>query len=381
MKRQTEKVRSFPGAALLLLVALASTPALAETDRITVEDPATSVVKFKVTSDGNVTAASYTGDGAGLANVPHWKGTWNSASAYAKDDCVHYNGSSWIALQAGTNLAPAINPTHWGILAQQGLAGTGGTNGTNGTNGANGATGPQGPAGSPDTQSQILSKISTISDGAILAVQQGPTEATNTTKLAVKNTSGVQKFSVGADGTILVNTNTLDSAGSKLNVVNENNNSTLAFDSYANYYSYGGGGLFRFARGSHTTKTSVQNGDRLGYFIFSGYDGTNFVNSVGVTGKVDGPVSSGVVPAKITFETGSPRVERMVVTSAGNIGIGAITPAQKLEVNGGVRLNTATARPACDATSRGTLWVTQGTTDDLVEVCAMVGGTLVWKIL
>lgn len=54
------------------------------------------------------------------------------------------------------------------------------------------------------------------------------------------------------------------------------------------------------------------------------------------------------------------------------VGIGTATPGQALEVNGGMRLNTATAKPACDATVRGTFWVTQGAVGvkDTVEVCA-----------
>jgi hypothetical protein len=56
----------------------------------------------------------------------------------------------------------------------------------------------------------------------------------------------------------------------------------------------------------------------------------------------------------------------------GNVGIGTTSPSAKLEINGGVRLNTATAKPTCDSTQRGIFWVTQGTAGvkDNVEVCA-----------
>jgi hypothetical protein len=64
--------------------------------------------------------------------------------------------------------------------------------------------------------------------------------------------------------------------------------------------------------------------------------------------------------------------ERVRITPTGNVGIGTSSPAAKLEVNGGVRLNTGGARPACDATTRGTLWFAQGGSgvQDSVTVCA-----------
>jgi hypothetical protein len=73
-----------------------------------------------------------------------------------------------------------------------------------------------------------------------------------------------------------------------------------------------------------------------------------------------------------------------LVLSSGNVGIGTSGPGQKLEVNGGVRLNTATLQPTCDATARGTFWVTQGGpgTKDSVEVCAKdASDTYAWRTL
>jgi len=58
--------------------------------------------------------------------------------------------------------------------------------------------------------------------------------------------------------------------------------------------------------------------------------------------------------------------------TTGNVGIGTDAPGEKLEVDGGVRLNTSTAKPTCDSTHRGTFWVAQGGAGvkDTVEVCA-----------
>jgi hypothetical protein len=63
---------------------------------------------------------------------------------------------------------------------------------------------------------------------------------------------------------------------------------------------------------------------------------------------------------------------RMAILNSGNVGIGTVSPGQALEVNGGARLNTAAAAPACGATTRGTFWVVQGATGvkDTVQVCA-----------
>ena len=57
--------------------------------------------------------------------------------------------------------------------------------------------------------------------------------------------------------------------------------------------------------------------------------------------------------------------------SSGNVGIGTTSPGAALEVNGGVRLNTATSQPSCTSALRGTFWVVQSAsgTADYVYVC------------
>ncbi|MBI4193222.1 MAG: prepilin-type N-terminal cleavage/methylation domain-containing protein [Candidatus Colwellbacteria bacterium] len=56
----------------------------------------------------------------------------------------------------------------------------------------------------------------------------------------------------------------------------------------------------------------------------------------------------------------------------GKIGIGVADPIQRVEIDGGIRLNTSGAKPTCAATTRGLFWVTQNGAgvQDKVEVCA-----------
>ncbi|GFO64823.1 hypothetical protein M1B72_05060 [Geomonas paludis] len=350
----------------MMMVALCAVPlsvlpvvAGAETDRITVEDPATGTVKFKVTSDGNVTAGQYTGDGALLTNVAHFKGAWNSALSYAKDDCVSYGGSTYIALQASTNAQPDVSATSWTVMAQKGAAGADGATGApgaTGPQGPQGVQGPQGPAGSPDTQTDILNKIKTQAAGAVLIMQQAAGEATTTSKFILRDSANLDRFTFSpGDGAV----NIIGGTNQKMFSEGPNTRSVFA--------------AFR-ARGTASLPAVVQLNDKLGTFQFSGYDGAAYQTPALLESFVDGTVAAGSVPARLSIVTGasqSTRAERLVVKYTGEIGVGTNAPAQKLEVNGGVRLNTATAKPTCSSTIRGTFWVAQGAAGvaDTVEVC------------
>ncbi len=74
-------------------------------------------------------------------------------------------------------------------------------------------------------------------------------------------------------------------------------------------------------------------------------------------------------------------INETIYFSSGNVGVGIVSPAAKLEVDGGVRLNTATSKPSCGATTRGTIWFTQagGGSSDVVEVCKRnASSTYIW---
>lgn len=101
---------------------------------------------------------------------------------------------------------------------------------------------------------------------------------------------------------------------------------------------------FRRARGT-TTPAAVDSGDRLASVISRGHDGTGYKDATYIFSAVDGTVSTGVMPSRITFSTRSSVVdaspaEHMRITSAGNIGIGTTNPTSKLHIQGGTTNDT-----------------------------------------
>lgn len=94
------------------------------------------------------------------------------------------------------------------------------------------------------------------------------------------------------------------------------------------------------------------------------------------------------MPTALRFQTATnpnASVERMRITSSGNVGIGATAPNQKLQVNGGIRLNATTdaGKPACSVTIRGTIWYGQNDVDgDKLLLCTRnSNGTYSWKVV
>jgi hypothetical protein len=90
---------------------------------------------------------------------------------------------------------------------------------------------------------------------------------------------------------------------------------------------YGDGMYALYARGTAASPTAVQSGDDLGSLASAGYDGTDFRYRAAIRFSVDGAVSSNTVPTAMTFRTGtSSQIERMRITSAGDVGIGTSAP-------------------------------------------------------
>ena len=97
----------------------------------------------------------------------------------------------------------------------------------------------------------------------------------------------------------------------------------VRFIAYANAASKAPYIYFSRAHGSHTSKSAVANNDRLGSFLWQGYDGSAFLNSAAMIAYVDGAVSPGVLPTRLSFETtttnAANRKERLKIGSDGKI--------------------------------------------------------------
>jgi hypothetical protein len=136
---------------------------------------------------------------------------------------------------------------------------------------------------------------------------------------------------------------------------------------------------------------------------YAGVDGKS-MNGPGVSGQSFGAFTAGVAGTGYYgiygsgtiagyFEANSPgnyagyfksAAGYGLVVETGNVGINTTTPSAALEVNGGIRLNTAIAKPACDSTTRGTTWFTQGGAGvkDSYEVCAKdAADAYAWRTL
>jgi hypothetical protein len=112
--------------------------------------------------------------GATGAPGMNFRGAWSSSIYYSTSDAVNFDGSTWLALAANSNLQPDQNAQAWTVVAQAG------------------SQGPTGPAGA----------AATFSVGAVTTLAPGsPATVTNsgTTQNAVLN-FGIPQGATGPAG-------------------------------------------------------------------------------------------------------------------------------------------------------------------------------------
>jgi hypothetical protein len=90
------------------------------------------------------------------------------------------------------------------------------------------------------------------------------------------------------------------------------------------------------ARGTLASKADVVDNDALMLFEVTGYQGSGYKTAARIYSSVDGVVGTNSVPGRVIFATtpvgGANPLERMVITSAGLVGIGTLTPDKKVHI-------------------------------------------------
>lgn len=149
--------------------------------------------------------------------------------------------------------------------------------------------------------------------------------------------------------------------------------------------------LFESATGDLAPKTdagityaanvgNLQLNDTVANLEFTGA-GDSYIYFDAGDGNFDVVIYDYVGDNSLNLETASGNITML---TTGEVGIGTYGATQKLEVNGGMRLNTNTAKPTCDTTARGTFWAFKGGAGvkDTVEVCAKdAGDAYAWRTI
>lgn len=116
--------------------------------------------------------------------------------------------------------------------------------------------------------------------------------------------------------------------------------------------------VFAKSRGSLASPQAVQNGDLIGIFDYRGFSGTGYGNSARIMTRVEGPVTTTSVPVSFEFHTVGPGEtspsQRLKISSNGNVGIGASSPANKLEITQGTAGNSGLRFTNLNSTSTAT---------------------------
>jgi len=160
---------------------------------------------------------------------------------------------------------------------------------------------------------------------------------------------------------------TISGDGSSTGKVHQN-----AFSSSGSAFK--GSYIFRRARGSEGSESTVETDDQMGEVLFQGWDGDEFVTGANIIGLVDGSPGNNDMPGSLEFKTtpdgASSPVTRLTISQTGNVGIGDSTPAALLTVGDGdlFQVNTTgVIAAAAGITSSGTITFSSLTNCDTID--------------
>ena len=208
-------------------------------------------------------------DGAAGPAGLTWKGAWSAATAYVTRDAVSHGGSSFIALDASTNVVPGTNPAKWDVLAVKGADGGGSGDMTTLVydSDADGKVNAAAVADSAHAVSYI--DLSTPPEDGEILIYDGssdtfkPGSAPSSSGLPEGGTAG-QVLSKKSATDYDVEWKTPDSGGGGGSNDSTRNNVRVILD-LARYYSAGGTGTMKIAMPANVSTDTFLSGEISGY--------------------------------------------------------------------------------------------------------------------
>ena len=199
--------------------------------------------------------------------------------------------------------------------------------GAQGPQGVQGPAGPPGVAGSMDAWSRI-GNAGTVAGTNFLGT-------TDNQDLVVK-TNNLERFRITSGGSIGLGTS---NPLTKFSIHD--------FAAKANFFSYNSvatGGTLKLglSRGTEISPLGIQQGDHLGSVIFSGHNGTSFMDASAILGRASQNFTSNgngtILEFKTTRDDTTGSETRMIIDNIGRVGIGK-TPIQALDVKGTINVS------------------------------------------
>jgi hypothetical protein len=157
-------------------------------------------------------------------------------------------------------------------------------------------------------------------------------------------TAGSERARIDSSGRLLIGTSTSVAAGSTTpSTLQVSNASGIGATLYSVANASGPGGVLVLGHGRATAAGLLSSGDVVGQVRFAGGDGGDLGTlAAQISVEVDGTPGANDMPGRIvlltTADGASSSTERLRITSAGRVGIGTVTPATTLDVNGDITI-------------------------------------------
>ncbi|MBL4657916.1 MAG: tail fiber domain-containing protein [Flavobacteriales bacterium] len=305
---------------------------------------------------------------AGTPGVPNWVRLFSGSSAGGWD----LSGNAGTTV--GTNFLGTTDAQDFAIYTNNAEK----VRVTSGGNVGIGTTAPASNLHVAGSQRQIRISDNEDSDGLWTI---GTSTAVDNTSLVIEDDAANPRMTISEFGKVGIGTTDPVAVApfSKLTVVGDGEYGQVTAISYSPTPSdYAGVFMVFGSRGSAASPIALVNTDRFGLLLAHGYDGDSYPESASIDFRVDGTVSTTDLPSSISFSTtndgSSSRTRKMIITNAGNVGIGTISPEGELHIEAS---DTDTRLVLKNTDVGGETYYLQAMGDD---IAGRVGNFEIWKV-